>query len=192
LPTRTRNWAYEKAPSTSVSKKPEKMQLKKSSVRKLILQKKHKEEEESEETIRGKQVEARELVVKVTQEIKGKNTEESSKILATNMKIKYEYGTWEAARPEANIITDTQDSLAHSTLSNPVHLDSLEHTPSPTDNQPLSSVYTKLLKSKTPSLSPKPQTDPVLEVEEVLNVRPLQTYLLGEKPLIIPSITKPT
>jgi hypothetical protein len=69
------------------------MQLKKSSVRKLILQKKHKEEEESEETIRGKQIEARELVVKVTQEIKGKNAEESSKILATNMKIKYEYGT---------------------------------------------------------------------------------------------------
>jgi len=69
------------------------MKLKKPSVRKLILQKEPEEEEESGETIRGKQAEARELVVKVTQEMKGKNAEESSKILVTHMKIKSEYGT---------------------------------------------------------------------------------------------------
>lgn len=158
----------------------------------MILQKEPKKEEESKETIRGKQAKARKLVVKVPQETKGKNAEESSKILASHMKIKFEYGTYEAARPESNITTHTQGNLAHSTPSNPVHLDSPEHTPSPTDNQPLSLVYTKLLKSKSPSLSPKPQTDPVLEVEDVLNVRPLQTYLLGEKPLFIPSITNLT
>lgn len=46
--------------------------------------------------------------------------------------------------------------LAQSSLSESINLDSLEHTPSPNDDQPLSSVYTKLQKAKTPSPTPAP------------------------------------
>ena len=78
--------------------------------------------------------------------------------------------------------------------TNHIHLDLPGHTPSPTDELPLSLHYTNLKKTKTSSQisSPQPQPNHEPESEDILDIQPMQIVLPGEEPLIIPPITNPS
>lgn len=80
--------------------------------------------------------------------------------------------------------------LAPSSQTNPIDLDSPQHTPSPTYDLPLSLHYTNLKKTKTPSPKPSTQIDP--EPETTLDIQPIQTVFFSQERLIIPPITNPS
>lgn len=108
--------------------------------------------------------------------------------------MKSEAGGSEVVGPEVEGFSQNPGMTAPSSPSNPIHIDSLEHTPSPTYDLPPSQHYINLQKTKPPSPKPFPQPQPELETESkgILNIRPMQIVLPGEKPLIIPDITNPS
>lgn len=189
MPKRIRGGGSDRASPAQISKKPLKQARK--PVRKLVFPPNGIVEEESGEggssiaqVVEEKYVEATKQVLDLSKDLEQSNFGKAIEILKTHMEIKIEQRASVAARPEAG--TSASGFLAQFSSLEPINLDSSEHTPSPIDDQPLSSIYTKLQKSKTPSPTPAPQPKPVDVPEtnkwfKVPYVEPLQTLLLDEQ-----------